>query len=174
MPTTPTLVIALSLAAFGQATHRLDERQTPPEKRLAAAGRFQAELSTPDHWKSHKAHLRFFADKKLLWDRILPHALGPRYFVLTKAGTVCLVDEFANIKSERGLMAFDAKGVVLFEWSVDEIQAVLGVSDDQMIEKAARGWWVSAPPSLDGEAVTIATAGVRLRVDLKALTMRKL
>jgi hypothetical protein len=144
----------------------LSDRITLPTARRefrSPSGKYRFVVQTPDEWKSLRGSGQLFALQGTtavpLWQRELPHQFGPRYVLVSEAGQVLLFDEWINVKSGAALMLLGADGRVVTQYGFDAIVDRLGVPADELMSKARGGWWISAPPSLDGPGAAV-TASV--------------
>ena len=84
------------------------------------------------------------------------------------AGTVLMVDDFINVASESAIALFNPQGILIAQYSFNDIQQFLNIPPAEIASKATSGWWVSAPPAMsqDEDTAYILTGGTRLDIDL--------
>lgn len=140
----------------------------PPLRQAFSEGAYQLVISAEDQWDTPLATGELYRGGEQLWQKALPHQYGPRYVIVSSAGQVLLIDEFINVASPHALTLIGEKGEVVAQHGFQDIQETLDLLPAQLTEKAASGWWVSAPPRLNstGDKALISTGGTTLEVDL--------
>lgn len=152
-----------------------DEKSRPPASRrfASANGDFQLDVTSPDNWKTSRAHAEMFAvassGRRSVWSTALPQRYGPALALVSSNGGVLLVDEWINTPSPYALMVLAPNGETVGSHSMNDIAAASGLSPAQLAASAASGPWRSAQPIYEaGQGVMLIEAGgVRLHVDLK-------
>lgn len=129
-------------------------------------------LQAPADWQRKQVTATLYAatsDRcQPVWSQTLPHEYGPRYALVTDRGQVVLLDEWINVASPYAVTVLGPTGETVAQHSFDQVAAVLAVSRADLVDQAATGWWISAPPSLsrDGEMVRVAAGSDRLEINV--------
>lgn len=129
-------------------------------------------LQAPVDWQSKQVTATLFeatSDRcQPVWSQTLPHEYGPRYALVNDRGQVVLLDEWINVASPYAITVISPTGDTVAQYSFDQVAAVLAVSRADLVDQAATGWWISAPPTLsrDGDTVRVAAGSDRLEINL--------
>jgi len=176
--------LVVPVAACGTATGPSDppaqavvpsDRITLPDVRRefrSPSGRFAFVVSTRDGWKSLRGTGELFSIMGSvhtpLWARELPQQFGPRFVLISDLGTVLMLDEWINVKSQYAVLLIDRNNRTVKQHDADAVQAAVQVPANDIVRMAKHGWWVSAPPSLNsaGDAARVETAGKILTIRL--------
>ncbi len=176
--------LVVPVAACGTATGPSDppsqavapsDRITLPDFRRefrSPSGRFAFVVSTRDGWKSLRGTGELFSITGSvhtpLWSRELPQQFGPRFVLISDLGTVLMLDEWINVKSQYAVFLIDRNNRTVKQHDADAVQAAVQVPANDIVRMAKHGWWVSAPPSLNsaGDAARVETAGKILTIRL--------
>lgn len=149
-----------------------DRLRHPPPVQTFSAGAYRLVVTAADDWETPNAVAEFYDGDTLRWQTPLSQQYGPRFALVTAggetAGTVLMVDEFINVASESAIALFNPQGILIAQYSFNDIQQFLNIPPAQIANKATSGWWVSAPPTLsqDEDSAYILTGGTRLGIDL--------
>lgn len=135
-------------------------------------GRFVFNVQTLDAWQSRQARGQLVENTprgpRVVWEQVLPHEYGPRYFVVGDQGQVVLFDESINVKSRYAVMLVDHKTGLSVVHDFDAVARTLGLPAASIVERAKSGWWLAGVPSIDsaGRHARVPAGGRCLRVDL--------
>ncbi len=180
-----TIVAALSLAAVGLAAQRdvwafdpqphdprrvnaSDRIALPPAERTSVSrdGRFVFVVSAvASGWRTPAATAALYTieagARRMLWTHALAQQYGPRFALVSDAGTVVMLDEWINVSTPFAVMIVDREGRTVAQRSTDEVRAALDVPMSELARRARFGWWLSGAPTLsdDGDIVRAPSAG---------------
>jgi hypothetical protein len=166
---------ALSGAGTGPAQVPEADYVPPPPVRAeyaSATGKYIFVVATSDNWQTRRSSGSLYETAKpgprLLWTRALPHEWRPRHVVVSDAGNVLLLDEWANIASRVAVMLLSRANHVIAVHDYAAILRVLEMPAAKVARAATLGTWIQAPPAVvgDGSTVTVAAAGKVVGIDL--------
>ncbi|MEL6351522.1 MAG: hypothetical protein AAFR58_07145 [Cyanobacteria bacterium J06627_28] len=149
-----------------------DRLRHPPLVQTFSAGAYRLVVAATDSWETPNAVAEFYDGDMLRWQTPLSQQYGPRFALVTArgetAGTVLMVDDFINVASESAIALFNPQGILIAQYSFDDIQQILDIPPAEIADKATSGWWVSSSPTLsqDEDTAYILTGGTRLDIDL--------
>ncbi len=145
-----------------------DRIAQPPLRQIFTNEPYRLVISAADQWQTPRVRGQLYEGDTLRWQKDLPHEYGPRFALIGPAGQVLLLDEFINVASPYALTLIDLDGEVVVQRSFDDVQKALDISPAILTEQATSGWWISAPPSLNGRGshALVETGGTTLKVDL--------
>lgn len=158
-----------------QVTATNTDRITLPDARrefTSPSGRFAFVVSTRDAWQTSRGNAELFSvagsTRTLLWSGELSQQYGPRFVIVSDAGTVVMLDEWINVSTPHAVVLRDQNNRTLAQHSTDAVQATLMVPMNDVVRLAKYGWWISAPPVLSsgGDAVRVEAAGKVLTIRL--------
>ena len=159
----------MAVAAFAAA----DPKNLPPRERefCSASRRYCLAVRTTDDWRSKHAVAEMRetgAGNRIVWSRVLPQELGPRYALVADTGESVLFDEWINTMSPMAIVVLNRSGAPLRTISFREIQEALAIPADRIVSQAKFGPWMTEPPSLDdrAEVANVRTAGQTLSIRL--------
>jgi hypothetical protein len=149
-----------------------DSIALPPERAETCSPnrQFALVIETPDGWQSRLAVAKLYrvspSRESLLWQSRLPQEYGPRFAHVGNKGQVLLLDEWINIESRNAIWLRTLQNTVTYDFQA--VAGVLNLPARQIVERAAFGWWISAPPSLaeSGGPAIVPAAGKLLQIDL--------
>ena len=134
------------------------------------SGRFVFVVSTPDAWKSLRAVGELLSITKsgrtVLWSRALPQQFGPRFVLVSDAGSVLMLDEWINVKTPYAVLLIDRDHRTVKQYGTDALIEAVRVPARDVVRQARHGWWISALPTQDaaGDGARVETAGKMLTI----------
>lgn len=148
-----------------------DRIDHPPPRRVfdSPGGVVAFIVEAPEGWASTLVTGRLVRTDpdRTVWSVTLPMPYGPRRAAALDSGVVVTIDEWLNIKSEHAVVVYGPEGRVIGAHTYDDVRRVMGVDDAEMTARSTSGWWVAGDPVVSGtgDAVLVACAGARLRID---------
>src|SRR6516162_1620387 len=98
----------MAVAAFAAA----DPKNLPPRERefCSASRRYCLAVRTTDDWRSKHALAEMRetgAGNRIVWSRVLPQELGPRFALVAETGESVLFDEWINTMSPMAIVVLN-------------------------------------------------------------------
>lgn len=143
-------LLALQNVGAKSAGVSADRIDLPPvERKFSSATGFSLTIRTRDGWKTPRAWATLEnASGAVMWERELPHHLGPRRAFVTSSGQVLLVDEWINVLSRYALTLVAPAGVTMVQYSGEQVISLLAVPRVAITAHARDGLWITEGPGL--------------------------
>ncbi len=161
-------------ADSGKAEADSDSIALPPTTResFSSNKQYQFVISSGDGWKTkHPAGHLYGSEggtRKLLWQGTLPQEYGPRFVLVSRRGTVLMLDEWINVKSSYAVVVLNPPAKNWIRHGFEEVEGTLGAARSVLVDSAKFGWWISSMPTFldDERKARVGAAGKHLVVDL--------